>query len=248
MRDLLEIMWQRHTCRTAFDPTMKIREQDLQRILDAARWAPTAHNMQNFEIIIVDDERRLNAIGAIRMAPMESFIHETHHQLSLSEAESLSRKTGLLASMLPDSWHEAEAVQGDGAAPGHTFVGGTIQKCPMLLMVVYDSHVAIPSSEEAELGLISLGCVMQNMWLMTEALGVSMQVLSGLGATAVESRVRGIVDIPQHLKIAFVARLGYPISVSESYMRVRRRIQDFTHRNRYEVSDGAERATAAARK
>ncbi len=152
MRDLLDIMWQRHTCRTAFDPTREIREQDLQRILDAARWAPTAHNMQNFEIIVVDDEQRLSAIGAIRMAPMESFIRETHHQLSLSEAELLSRKTGLLASMLPESWHEAEAVQGDGGAPHNTFVGGTIQKCPVLLVVVYDSRLATPASEEAALG------------------------------------------------------------------------------------------------
>jgi hypothetical protein len=108
--------------------------------------------MQNFEIIVVDDEQRLSAIGAIRMAPMESFIRETHHQLSLSEAELLSRKTGLLASMLPESWHEAEAVQGDGGAPHNTFVGGTIQKCPVLLVVVYDSRLATPASEEAALG------------------------------------------------------------------------------------------------
>jgi len=233
LRDLLDIMWQRHTCRTAFDPAMEIREQDLQRILDAARWAPTIHNMQNFEIIVVDEERRLSAISAIQMAPMETFIRETHHQLSLSEAELLRRKTGLLASMFPESWHEQEPVPGDAASPHHTFVGRTIQKCPVLLIVVYDSRLGTP--EEAALGLMSLGCVMQNMWLMTESLGISMQVLSGLGATAVENQVQSILDIPQHLKIAFAARLGYPVADSEGYMRVRRRIQDFTHHNRYGV-------------
>jgi nitroreductase len=41
---MLDIMWQRYTCRAAFDPNKKVREPDLQRILDAARWAPTAHN------------------------------------------------------------------------------------------------------------------------------------------------------------------------------------------------------------
>src|SRR5579863_2485053 len=40
LRDLLDIMWQRHTCRTAYDPAVQVRGQDLQRILDAARWAP----------------------------------------------------------------------------------------------------------------------------------------------------------------------------------------------------------------
>jgi nitroreductase len=56
MRDLFDIMWQRHTCRSAFDPRRAISEPDLLLILDAARWAPTAHNMQNFEIIAVDDK------------------------------------------------------------------------------------------------------------------------------------------------------------------------------------------------
>jgi nitroreductase len=233
LRDLLDIMWQRHTSRSAFDPDRQITEPDLQRILDAARWAPTAHNMQNFEIIVVDDQQRLSAISAIQMAPMETFIRETHHQLSLSEAELLRRKTGLLASMLPESWHEAEAVPIDSAAAHHTFVGRTIQKCPVLLVVLYDGRLGGPGSEEAVLSLMSLGCVMQNMWLMTESLGISVQVLSGLGATAVESKVQSILDVPQHLKIAFAARLGYPTTDSESYMRVRRRIQDFTHRNRY---------------
>ena len=69
MRDLLEIMWQRHTCRAAFDPQRAIRETDMQRILDAARWAPTAHNMQNFEIIAVDDKHCLAAISAIQLPP-----------------------------------------------------------------------------------------------------------------------------------------------------------------------------------
>ena len=64
-----------------------------------------------------------------------------------------------------------------------------------------------------------------------------MQVLSGLGAAAVEGRVRTILEIPQHLTIAFAARLGYPIDDSESYLRVRRKIEDFTHHNRYGACD-----------
>jgi nitroreductase len=225
-------MWQRHTCRTAFDPAMEIRETDLQRILDAARWAPTAHNIQNFEIIVVDDEQRLSAISAIRMAPAETFAREAYQQLSMQEAELMRRRTGLLASMFPESWQEA-AEDGE-TAPHHTFVGCTIQKCPLLLVVIYDARLGTAASEEEALDRMSLGCVMQNMWLMTESLGISMQILSGMGAAEIEKKVQTILDIPQHLKIAFAARLGYPTTASERYLRVRRRIQDFTHRNRYD--------------
>jgi nitroreductase len=233
MRDILEVMWQRHSCRAVFDPQRKIREPDLQLILDAARWAPTAHNTQNFEIITVDDEDCLAEISAIQLPPVETFIREKHRQLSFSEAESLQSKTGLLASMFPESWQEAEAEQGDSAAARHTYVGLTIQRCPVLLVVVHDSRLSAPVSEGDSLGFMSLGCVMQNLWLMTESLGISMQILSGFSASAVEIQVQRILAIPVHMKIAFAARLGYPMTVSECYLRVRRRIQDFTHRNRY---------------
>jgi len=235
MKDLLDIMWQRHTCRTAFDPQREIREPDVQRILDAARWAPTAHNMQNFEIIAVDDKQCLAAISAIQLPPAETFIGENYHQLSLSQAESLRSKTGLSASMLPESWQEAEAAQDDGASV--RYVGRTIQKCPLLLVVVTDSRLRAPVSEGDSLGLMSLGCVMQNLWLMTESLGISMQVLSAFSVNAVENQVQRILAIPSHMKIAFAARLGYPVTASESYLRVRRKIQDFTHRNRYSVRE-----------
>ena len=233
MRDLLDIIWQRHTCRAAFDPERAIRESDLHCILDAARWAPTAHNMQNFEIITVDDKYCLAAISAIQLPPAETFIRENNHQLSLSEAESLRSKTGLSANMLPESWQEAEATQADGASV--RYVGRTIQKCPLLLVVVTDSRLRAPVSEGDSLGLLSLGCVMQNLWLMTESLGIGMQVLSAFSVSAVENQVQCILAIPKHMKIAFAARLGYPVTVSESYVRVRRKIQDFTYRNRYSV-------------
>lgn len=235
MRDLLDIMWQRHTCRAAFDPQRAICESDMQCILDAARWAPTAHNTQNFEIIAVDDEQCLAAISAIQLPPAETFIRESHHTLSMSEAESLRSKIGLSASMLPESWQEVEAALDDGASV--RYVGRTIQKCPLLLVVVTDSRLSAPVSEGDSLGLMSLGCVMQNLWLMTESLGISMQILSAFSVNTVEDQVQCILAIPKHMKIAFAARLGYPMTASESYLRVRRKIRDFTHRNRYSVRE-----------
>jgi nitroreductase len=139
--------------------------------------------------------------------------------------------------MFPESWQEAEAAQGECAATNHTYVGRTIQMCPVLLVVVHDSRLRPPVSEGDSLGLMSLGCVMQNLWLMTENLGISMQILSAFSANALENQVQRILAIPEYMQIAFAARLGYPITVSEPYLRVRRKIQDFTHRNRYPVRE-----------
>jgi nitroreductase len=234
---MLDIMWQRHTCRSAFDPHRHITEPDLQRILDAARWAPTAHNTQNFEVIAIDSARYLKVIRAIELPPAETFIRENFNQLSLPDAETLQSRTGLSANMLPESWQEAAAAQDDTTAAQLSYIGRSIQECPLLLIVLYDSRPTAPASEGRALDLMSLGCVMQNMWLMSENLGISMQILSALGASGVEDRVRSILGIPAHLNVAFAARLGYPTDDSEGYVRVRRRISDFMHRNRYGARD-----------
>jgi nitroreductase len=237
MRDLLEVMWQRHTCRAAFDPHREVREADLQRLLDAARWAPTAHNAQNYEIIVVDDKHCLDAIIAIPLPPIETFAGEKYRALSVSQAESLRGKTGLLASMLPQSWHEAAAPEHNSDAPHAIYVGRTIRPCPMLLVVVHDVRLSAHATEGDALGLMSLGCVMQNLWLMSESLGISMQILTAFSTAAVENQVQPILGIPPHMKIAFAARVGYPVAHPESYVRVRRKIREFTHRNRYSVAD-----------
>jgi nitroreductase len=234
MRDLLDIMWQRHSCRAPFDPDRGIGEHDLQRLLDAARWSPTAHNMQNFEIIIVDDKQRLGAISAIHLPPSETFQVDESLQLSLSEAELLKQRTGLLAGMFPASWREPDAERAAGSGARQSYLGRTISACAALLIVVYDRRMR--QSEEDTLGIMSLGCVMQNLWLMAESLGISMQVLSAVSDHEIANRVRDILAVPGHMSIAFAVRLGYPITASESHFRVRRRIEDFTHRNRYRIN------------
>jgi nitroreductase len=234
MRDLLDIMWQRHSCRAPFDPDRGIGEHDLQRLMDAARWSPTAHNMQNFEIIVVDDKQRLGEISAIHLPPSETFQVDESLQLSLSEAELLKRRTGLLAGMFPASWHEPDAERTAGSGARHIYLGRTISACAALLIVVYDRRMR--QSEGDTLGIMSLGCVMQNLWLMAESLGISMQILSAVGEHEIADRVRDILAVPRHMSIAFAARLGYPATASESHYRVRRRIEDFTHRNRYRIT------------
>ena len=134
MRDLLEIMWQRHSNRAPFDTKRKISEQDLQRILDAARWSPTAHNMQNFEIIVIDDAHKLTEISALPLPPSETFEVDNYRQLSFSEAELLRTKTGLFAGMFPASWHERDVEREAGTGARHSYLSRTISACAVLLL------------------------------------------------------------------------------------------------------------------
>ena len=109
MSDILNIIQTRRSTRVPFDNSHPIANEDLRQILDAGRWAPTAHNMQNFEVVVVDDPKLLAAIGNIPRSTSAVFIRENYQQLSFSEEELLRKKVGLLGTMFPPSWRNPDA-------------------------------------------------------------------------------------------------------------------------------------------
>ncbi len=228
MQEVLNIIRKRQSTRIPFDYKRPVAKEDLRQILEAGRWAPTAHNMQNFEIIVVDDKKVLGAIGRIQSTVSETFIRENYQQLSFSEEELLRKKVGILGTMFPPAWR----------TPGYkpdkdTDSKRPIPTSPVMLIVVYDPNRRAPASEGDFLGIVSLGCAMENMWLMANSLGISFHVVSAIGTDPVDKEIKSILNIPGHLKIPFAFRLGYPVSPPAKYPRVRRDIDDFTHHNQF---------------
>lgn len=233
MQEILDLIRQRHSGRFPYDPKRKLTTQEIAQILEAASWAPTAHNMQNFEVLVVDDPATLDAIGAIKTKISAAFLRENFQELSFSEDELRHKKTGVLASMFPQAWRTPGAdFDAIAAAAEPVPLAYSLQDCPCLLLVLYDPHKRAPASEGDILGFISLGCVMQNMWLVAESLGIGLQILSVFSSEMVEREVQRMLHIPSHLKIAYACRVGHP-AVMHDYLRVRRNVNDFAHRNRY---------------
>jgi nitroreductase len=233
MSEILRIIRDRHSSRAPFDMDHKPSKEDLMQILEAARWAPTAHNMQNFEIIVVDDKRQLEELGEIKSRISEDFLRENYQQLSHSEEELLQKKVGILGAMFPPSWRTPGDWRRIANDCEPSILDQTIKGSPVLLIVTYDARKRAPASVGDILGFISLGCVMENMWLMAEELGIGFQIMSVFGGNEVESDVKKILQIPEYLKIAYAIRLGYPISKSSQPLRVRRDIAGFAHHNRF---------------
>ena len=61
-------------------------------------------------------------------------------------------------------------------------------------------------------------------------MGVGLHIVSSLSSGG---EVKELLGIPARLTIAFSCRLGYPVSAPPPYLRVRREVADFTHRNKY---------------
>jgi nitroreductase len=62
--------------------------------------------------------------------------------------------------------------------------------------------------------------------------------MSVFSAPHVETELRGILSIPDYLGVAFACRLGYPSVEPGPYLRVRREVGRFTHRNAYVAHAG----------
>jgi nitroreductase len=90
-----------------------------------------------------------------------------------------------------------------------------------------------PASPGDFLGIISLGCMLENIWLMAASLGIACHVISALAAPPAEKAVKIILGIPEPLTIAFAVRVGYLAAPPGPALRVRREIADFVHHNRY---------------
>ena len=230
MDEILKLIQERKSIRMPFDMKRKIEKPDLMKILEAARWTPTAHNMQNFEIVVVDDEKILKEISEIKRPISEVFIRENYYQLSFSEEELLKKKTGILAANFPPSWRVPDYKPGKDE-------DSTVQRpfpvCPMMLFVTFDSSKRAPASEGDFLGVLSLGCAMENMWLMANSLGIGFHILSSLMEGKSAKEVKNILSIPENLRLAFICRLGYPEKTPAKYLRVRRDIKDFTYYNKF---------------
>ena len=230
MSDVLELMRSRASARMPFDPNRPVPAEDLAKILEAARWSPTAHNMQNFEVIVVDDRVTLDAIANTKRPISEEFIRENYEQLSFSEEELAARKTGIMATQFPPAWRDPDFRLDKLTAEEVAAMQRPMPATPLLLVVLYDPSRRAPASEGDFLGIVSLGCVMQNIWLAAESVGIGLQIVSSLSSDA---EVRRILNVPDDLAIAFSCRLGYPAGEPAKRLRVRRDVEDFTHHDRY---------------
>jgi nitroreductase len=227
---LRDVIAHRYSDRGRYDIDRRLTETELRAILEAARWAPTPHNMQNFEIVVVDDPAMLEAIGRISVRTSLTFIRESYAQLSFTEAELQRKGTGILAASFPVAWLTPDP--GPEAVAGTATLADTMRSCPLVLLVLYDRRRRAPASDGDVLGLLGLGCVMQNMWLTADTIGLAMQIMSVFSNEDVQSQLRPLLGIPPHLDIAFACRLGHPLDAGPPRLRVRRPVTRFAHRNR----------------
>jgi nitroreductase len=231
--DFFQLIRQRQSAKGGFDPQRPVDAESLKKIVEAARWSPTAHNLQNFEIVVVDDKDLLAELGKIRTFLREEYLREHYLALSFTEEEYLQKKVGILGTGAPPSWRDPTKFTKVviESQPGQ--LSQAMKGCPALMVVTYDPINRAPGSEGDFLGIISLGCVMENIWLAASALGIGVRILSSFSDEPGVREVKNLLGIPAQLRVAYTVCLGYPASQTGKYLRVRRDTSSLAHHNKY---------------
>lgn len=230
-KNLLTRMHERHSTRS-FDGDRKIEPGVMQDIYEAARWAPTGHNMQNFQLLVVDDGQLLERIGRIKVQFSPEFIKWNAGIVSHSEEELKQKKVGMLASGFPPSWYTKEAIE--GKADPATLKGSVARimaDAPVLMLVLLRADAGGMNPNGSPNDIMSIGCMVENVWLIAQAKGLGMRIASPIAA--VEGQLREILGFPSEMKVATCCCLGYPAPGAPREPRVRRDIDDFVFLNGY---------------
>ena len=231
--DAIDLIRKRRSDRVPFNPQHLVSKEDVRRIVEAARWAPTPHNMQNFEVVVVDDKKVIEELGSIKFRVTEAFLRESYELLSLSEDELRRKGTGILASGFPPAWLDPskfrEVAETLTPQPLNRMIAGS----PLLIIVVFDPRRRAPGSESDFQGIIGLGTVMENMWLEATSLSISARLLVAFGEPLIEGEAKRVLGIPKEMRIAYGLRLGYPLGEKDNGPQVRRSLNTFAHHNHY---------------
>jgi len=232
VQNLLQLIKERKSSRGPFDEHRPIDPAIIHDILEAATWAPTAHNMQNFEIVVVDDKSVLEELSELESTVSTTFVQENYRQLSFSEDELKRKKTGILANQFPPAWLTEEAQQGK-FPPSISKLGEQVRRGPVLLLILYDPNRRAPASEGDFLGVMSLGFMLENMWLTATEHDVGFHIVSAFGNEPLSGEVKKLLNIPHALNVTLGIRLGYPVG-DDHRLRVRRDLDGFVSFNRYD--------------
>jgi nitroreductase len=224
--DLYEAIRKRHTTNGAFadrpiDPAHK------RTILELAARAPSHFNSQPWRFVVVEDPERRKALGQIAGESMRDlmedgrFWQQYRKFFRLSQEEAEATKDGIHFDHIPSVLKPfAKYIFTErGAAVMNTFqvprvLGNDARKLvensPMLMGIALSREVYKPGELTGLYTLISLGAVIQTIWLTALSVGMGFQFVSTPQEIPEKwALVSALLGVPEDFELMVLFRLGY---------------------------------------
>lgn len=224
--DLLDAIRKRKTTNTPFLPE-KVSDEHKRLLIEAAARAPSHFNSQPWRFVIVEDKQRIQQIAGIAGDSMKhlmedgSFVARYRRYFRFSEKESTTAGSGIYIDNVPAvlrpmikmvfSEQVGSLLGKLGAA---NILGGDQRKivngAPLLLAITLDKQEYKPGELSGLYASITLGAVIQTLWLVTTACGIGMQFISTpLEVPANKARIVELLGIPHEQDLVAIFRMGY---------------------------------------
>ncbi len=203
----IELLKSRRSIR-AYKPD-PIPDEYIQKIIEAARWAPSGGNSQPWEFIVIKKKEVKDRIADLFIKSIGS----------LREAE-LTREKEM----------RIPALAGEMMEPG-------FKNAPVLILLCGDPRVneAFPLVVFQKLGhevfISNLASAFLCMQLAAKSLGLGSQWVSAAG-NFMEDDLKGLLNIPKGIKIYDMMAVGYP--AYQLGPRSPRKIDEMTHYDQYD--------------
>ncbi len=223
---MFEAIQRRKTTNTSF-ANKKVSREDLETLVKMASHSPSHFNSQPWRFVIVQDQQAIDKIGKIAGDAMVQlmddgrFWKQYRKYFRFSEEEMEKSKDGIHIDHLPSFLKPfAKSIFSEaGGKIISTFkvsriLGNDEEKLvatsPMLFAIALTKDEYKKEELSGFYSVISMGAVIQTLWLVTTSLGMGMQFVSTPGEILEKwNEIISILGIPDDYELAAVFRMGY---------------------------------------
>ncbi|MFZ1323343.1 MAG: nitroreductase family protein [Ignavibacteria bacterium] len=224
--DLFDAIKNRRTTNTAFSDK-KVSEEHLELLIRMASHSPSHFNSQPWRFIIIDDKKTIKKIAKIAGESMTAlmddgrFWKQYRKYFRFSEVEMEQSKDGIHIDHLPVFLKPfAKSIFSEAGGKVISkfkvsrILGNDEEKLVSTSPVLFAITLTKDEYKKEELSgfysVISLGAVIQTLWLVTTAIGMGMQFISTPGEIPEQWRALSeLIEIDENYELMAVFRMGY---------------------------------------
>jgi len=224
--EIFETIVNRRTANSAF-ADKKVSQEHIETLIKMASHAPSHFNSQPWRFIVVQDESIIKKIAKIAGDSMVQLMEDGRFwkqymkYFRFNEKEIEKTKDGIHIDHLPAVLkpfvrsifsEKGGKVMAKLKVP--RILGNDEEKlvagAPVLFIILLSKDEYKPGELSGFYSVISMGAVIQNLWLTTTALGMGMQFISTPGEIPENCKaISELIKVPDNYEMMTIFRMGY---------------------------------------
>lgn len=256
--EFIETVLRRRTIRDHF-VNKPISDEDINTIIESARWAPSPFNIQPWEIVLITNQEGKDELANLVKKSMSAqmgdpkFLNDVSQWMSLSDEEWRKRADGVIINDhidLPDFIKDKTKLKpllknaknmsflgklGFGKIGAGKFAE-LIKKAPLIMIILLNKSKRSPGENRATWELLGMGAFIEHILLTATALNIGTHFINApLETKKDRDELRAIFSVPENYEPICIIRAGY--YDKEPKPSVRLKTSKFVHYEKFGKKD-----------